>query len=332
MQETKHRATKHWAVAVACVAAAIASAGAEHAVAQAFPARTIRVVVPVVPGSFTDLAARALAAELTASLGQQVIAENRPGAGTTLGADLVAKAPPDGHTLLITENSLAISSALYAKLPYDPVKDFAPITIVAEAPYILWSRIDWEVKSIGELVAAAKARPGQVTFASGGQGTSSHLSAELFFEKAGIAVVHVPFKGIGGSMTEVMAGRVDFGGSSIASPIANIRAGKLRPLAVTGKARSPMLPDTPTFAEAGFADYDAPIWFGFLAPAGTPTPVVARWHDELARALAKPAIVDMFQKQGAQVLTIPSAEFGRRLAAEMQTWKGLVARRGVKVE
>ena len=300
--------------------------------AQAFPNRPIRVIVPVVPGSFTDLAARALAAELSSSLGQQVITENRPGAGTTLGADLVAKSAPDGHTLLITENSITISSALYAKLPYDPIKDFTPITVVAEAPYILWSRTEWEAKTLRELVAAAKAKPGQVTFASGGQGTSSHLSAELFFEKAGITVIHVPFKGIGGSMTEVMANRVDFGGSSIASPMGNIRAGKLRPLAVTGKSRSPMLPDTPTFTEAGFPDYDASIWFGFLAASGTPAPIIARLHDELAKILTKPAIIDIFQKQGAQVLTIPSAEFTRRLAAEIQTWKGLVARRGIKVE
>ncbi|MFN0300390.1 MAG: Bug family tripartite tricarboxylate transporter substrate binding protein [Burkholderiales bacterium] len=305
-------------------------AGALHA--QVFPNRPIRIIVPVVPGSFTDLAARALAAELSSSLGQQVITENRPGAGTTLGADLVAKSAPDGHTLLITENSITISSALYAKLPYDPIKDFTPITVVAEAPYILWSRTDWEAKTLRELVAAAKAKPGQVTFASGGQGTSSHLSAELFFEQAGITVIHVPFKGIGGSMTEVMANRVDFGGSSIASPIGNIRAGKLRPLAVTGKSRSPMLPDTPTFTEAGFPGYDASIWFGFLAASGTPAPIIAQLHDELARALIKPAIIDIFQKQGAQVLTIPSAEFARRLAAEIQTWKGLVARRGIKVE
>jgi tripartite-type tricarboxylate transporter receptor subunit TctC len=304
-----------------------------EALAQAsFPARAVRVIVPVVPGSFTDLAARALAADMSGPLGQQIVVENRPGAGTTLGADVVAKAAPDGHTLLITENSFTISSALYPKLPYDPIRDFAPITVVAEAPYILWSRPDLAAKTLRELVDAAHAKPNDLTFGSGGQGTSSHLSAELFFEKAKISVIHVPFKGVGASMTEVMAGRVDFGGSSIASPIAHIRTGRLRPLAVTGSERSPMLPEVPTFAEAGFPDYDAPIWFGFLAPAGTPPAVIARIHEELGRSVAKPAIRELFQKQGARAFTIPAAEFTRRLAAETQTWKDLVARRGIKVE
>lgn len=299
---------------------------------SAFPQKPVRIIVPVVPGSFTDLAARAIAAELANVFGQQVIAENRPGAGTILGADAVAKSPADGHTLLITENSITISAALYEKLPYDPVKDFIPITIVAEAPYILWSRVDLEAKTLRELVETARKKPGAFTFASGGQGTSSHLSAELFFEKAGISVVHVPFKGIGGSMTEVMAGRVDFGGSSVASPMGNIRAGKLRPLAVTGRARSPLLPETPTFAELGFTDYDAPIWFGFLAPTGTPAAVVARLHDELGKAASKPTIRAMFEKQGAHVMNVSGTEFARRMATEMQTWRELVQRRSIKVQ
>lgn len=297
-----------------------------------FPSHSIRIVVPVVPGSFTDLAARALAADMSGPLGQHVFVENRPGAGTTLGADVVAKSAPDGHTLLITENSFSISPALYPRLPYDPIKDFVPITIVAEAPYILWSRPDLPARTLKELVDLAHAKPNELTFGSGGQGTSSHLSAELFFEKAKVAVTHVPFKGVGASMTEVMAGRVDFGGSSIASPIGHIRTGRLRPLAVTGNERSPMLPEVPTFAEAGFPDYDTPIWFGFMAPAGTPLTVVARIHDELTKSLAKPAIRELFQKQGARVFTISSAEFSRRIAAETQTWKDLVARRGIKVE
>jgi tripartite-type tricarboxylate transporter receptor subunit TctC len=265
-------------------------------------------------------------------LGQQIVVENRPGAGTTIGADVVAKSAPDGHTLLITENSFTVSPALYPNLPYDTLRDFVPITLVAQAPYILWSRADLPAKNLKELVQTARAKPGFYTFGSGGQGTSSHLSAELFFEKAKIAVTHVPFKGVGASMTEVMAGRVDFGGSSVASPIAHIRAGRLRPLAVTGRERSPMLPDVPTFAEAGFPEYDAPIWFGFMAPAGTPAAAVSRIHEELDKAVAKPAIRELFEKQGAKAFTIPSAEFGRRLAAEMQTWKDLVARRGIKVE
>lgn len=300
--------------------------------AQTFPSKTVRIIVPVVPGSFTDLAARALANEISGPLGQQVIVENRPGAGTTIGTDVVAKSAPDGHMLLITENSFSISPALYPKLSYDPVKDFVHIMIVAEAPYIFWSRQDLPAKNMKELVEAARAKPGSLTFASGGQGTSSHLSGELFFERANIIVTHVPFKGVGASMIEVMAGRVDFGGSSIASPIVHIRAGRLRPLAVTGSERSPMLPDVPTFAEAGFPGYDSPIWFGFMAPAGTPPATVNRIHDELAKAVAKPAIGELFAKQGAKTQTVSGPEFTRRVEAETKTWKDLVARRGIKVE
>jgi len=300
--------------------------------AQGYPSKPVRVIVPVVPGSFTDLAARALASEMSAGFGQQVIVENRPGAGTTIGADAVAKSAPDGHTLLITENSFSISPALYPKLPYDPVKDFVHVMIVAEAPYIFWSRTDLPAKTMKELVAAARAKPGALTFASGGQGTSSHLSGELFFEKANLSVTHVPFKGVGASMTEVMAGRVDFGGSSIASPIAHIRAGRLRPLAVTGGERSPMLPDVPTFAEAGFPGYDAPIWFGYMAPAGTPAPVVARIQEELGKAVAKPAVRELFAKQGAKTQTVGGSAFTRRVEEETKTWRDLVARRGIKVE
>lgn len=315
---------------IAAAAVLLTSALPVHS--QSFPARQVRIIVPVVPGSFTDLAARALAGEMAGPLGETVIVENRPGAGTTLGADAVAKSTPDGHTLLITENSFTISPALYPKLPYDPVRDFAPITVVAEAPYILWSRPNLPARNLKELVDAAKAKPGYLTFGSGGQGTSSHLSAELFFEKAGISVTHVPFKGVGASMMEVMAERVDFGGSSVASPIGHIRNGKLRPLAVTGNQRSAMLPDVPTFAEAGFPGYDAPIWFGFLAPAGTPPGAVARIHKELGNALAKPGIQALFSKQGARAFTTTSADFGRRIAAETQTWKDLVARRGIRIE
>ena len=317
---------------LAAAAAALLAAFTPSHAQGTFPSKSVRLIVPVVPGSFTDVAARALAGELAANLGHPVVVENRPGAGTTLGTAAVAQAEPDGHTLLVTENSFTISPALYPKLPYDTASDFAPITLVAEAPYILWARTQLGVTTAKELVQMAKAKPGVLTFASGGQGTSSHLSAELFFEKTGMSVVHVPFKGVGASMTEVIANRVDFGGSSLASPMGHIRAGRLRPLAVTGEKRSPMLPDVPTFAEAGFSGYDAPIWFGVIAPARTPPAAMARLHEELTRAVAKPAFVELSQKQGARAFTIPSAEFARRLTEETRTWKDLVVRRGIKVE
>lgn len=297
-----------------------------------FPNRPLRIVVPVVPGAFTDTAARAIAVQFSGQLGQQVLVENRPGAGTTLGADAVAKSTPDGHTLLFTENGFTVLPALYPQLPFDPLRDFVHVTLVAQAPYLLWARPDLPQKSLREFVDAARVNPGKFTFGSGGQGTSSHLVAELFFDKAKISVLHVPFKGVGASMGEVMASRVDIGGSSIASPIGHIRSGRLRAVAVTGSERSPMLPDVPTFAEAGFTDFDAPIWFGFMVPAGTPSSVVTRIHEEVGKAVAKPVIVELFAKQGAKAFTIPSAQFTERIAAEMQTWKEFISRRGIKIQ
>lgn len=298
----------------------------------AWPSKQIRIVVPVLAGSFTDVAGRSIAAELSEQLGVQVIVENRAGAGTTLGAEQVARAAPDGHSLYISENSFAISPALYPKLPYDPLRDFAHLTVVAEAPYILWSRVDLPVKSPRELVALARAKPGNLTFGSAGQGTSSHLAAEVFFDLTGMQVLHVPFKGVVGSIAEVAAGRVDFGGSSIASPIGQIRAGKLKPIAVTGRERSPMLPDVPTFAESGFPEYDVSIWFGMSTTAGTPTPILARLHQEIAKAVAKPAVRDLFAKQGAVALTIPAVDFTRRIESELKLWRDVVTRAKIKLE
>lgn len=299
---------------------------------SSWPVKPLRFIVPVLPGSFTDIGARAIAAEMSEQLGQQVIVENRPGAGTTIGADHVAKAAPDGYTMLFTENSFTVSPSLYPKLPYDSVKDFAPVTIVAEAPTLMWSRVDLSAKNPQELVALAKSDPKLLTFGSGGQGTSSHLAGELFFDVAKIKVVHIPFKGVAASINEVMAGHVDFGTSSIASPMGQIKAGRLKAIGVTGQTRSALLPDVPTFAESGFPQYDAPIWFGVLVPAATPAPIVARLHQELARAINKPKIRDTFGAQGATVVDVSSQEFGRRIASEIAQWRDLINRNGIKIE
>lgn len=307
--------------------------GAPSALAQsAWPTKAIRIIAPTVSSSFTDLAARIIASELTQQLGQQVIVELRPGGGTTIGAALVAKSPADGYTLLITENSFTVTPATYPNLTYDPVKDFIHLTIVGVAPTILWARPDLPVKSLKELVALAHDRPGMLTFASGGHGTTSHLAAELFFDKTKMKVVHVPFKGVGASMMEVIAGRVDFGGSSIATPIPHIQAGRLRPLAMTGRARNPLLPDVPTFAEAGYPDYDAPIWWGVVMPAGTPEMIVTRLHKEIVSAVNKPRLKEFFASRGAPVQTNTPAEFTRIVESEIRMWKDLILRTGIKVE
>ncbi len=320
---------------ILCCLAALAGLHAAAVPAQpveSWPARTLRIIVPFQAGSFTDLAARKLAVELSSQLGKAVVVENKVGAGGTIGADSVAKSAPDGHVMLLTENSFTVAPALYSKLSYDARKDFIPLAIIAEAPTIMWGRPDLPVKSVRELVALAQSKPKSLNFASGGQGSSSHLAGELFFEKARIDVVPIPFQGVAGSIAEAMASRVDFGTSSVASPMAQIKAGRLLPIAVTGKARNPLLPEVPTFAESGYAEFDAPIWFGLLLPAGTPADIVSRLHAEVAKAAEKPDFKEIFAKQGAQAVTSSPQEFAQRISAEIQQWQGLVDRAGIKIE
>ncbi|MES2414795.1 MAG: tripartite tricarboxylate transporter substrate binding protein [Pseudomonadota bacterium] len=317
-----------WALALA---GAVASSGTAFAQAP-WPAKPLRIIVPFQAGSFTDTAARKLAEQLTEQLGQPVIVEGRSGAGGVIGVDAVAKSAADGYTLLLTENSFSVLPALYPKLPYRAQQDLIPLTLVAEAPTVLWARPDFPAANVRALVDMAKAKPGTLTFGSGGQGSSSHLAAALFFDKARISVVHIPFKGVAGSINEAMAGRIDFGTSSLASPMAQIKSGRLRALAVTGAQRSPLLPDVPTFAESGFTDFDAPIWFGVFLPAGTPPAIVTRLHAEVARAVEKPALRDLFMAQGAKPQTMSSQEFTARINNEIRQWTDLVVRTGIKIE
>ena len=298
-----------------------------------WPTKPLRIRVPVPPGSFTDIGARALAAEMSLQLGQQVIVENKAGAGTTIGAELVAKSAPDGYTLFFTENSFTISPALYPKLPYDSLKDFAPVTIVAEAPTILWARTDLPAKTVKQLVDLANATPKLLSYASGGQGTSSHLAGELFFDIAKIKVVHIPFKGVAASMNEVVAKNVDFGTSSVASPMALIKAGRLMAVAISGKERMSQLPDVPTFAESGYPQYEAQIWFGALVAHGTPSALVNRLRQELITALNKPKTREAFASQGATIMTdVTPQAFAARIELEVARWRDLISRKGITVQ
>lgn len=298
-----------------------------------WPTKPLRIIVPVPPGSFTDIAARALAGEMSLQLGQQVIVENKAGAGTTIGADLVAKSAPDGYTLFFTENSFTISPALYPKLPYDSLKDFSPVTIVAEAPTILWARTDLPAKTVKQLVELANSTPKLLSYASGGQGTSSHLAGELFFDVAKIKVVHIPFKGVAASMNEVVARNVDFGTSSVASPMGLIKAARLMPIAISGKERMAQLPDVPTFAESGYPQYEAQIWFGALVAHGTPTHLVNRLRQEFISALNKPKTREAFATQGATIMTdVTPQAFAARIEAEVARWRDLISRKGITVQ
>ena len=313
------------------IVAFLALAATVAAAQPSWPTRPMRVIVPVVPGSFTDVVGRALAGEITEASGQPAIVDNRPGAGTTIGAALVAKSAPDGHTLLMTENSFSIAPALYRRnLPFDPLRDFQPVTLVAEAPTLWFARNDFPARSPRDLVALARARAGEITFATGGNGTSSHLAAELFIDMNKLRMVHVPFKGVAASIGEIVAGRVDVGTSSIASAVNAVKAGRMRALAVTGRERNPLLPDVPTFAESGFPDYDMPIWFGLIGPSGIPASLLERMHAVIAQAAQRPRPRELFASQGASSPLTPPAAFARRVATEIALWREVVPRVGAE--
>jgi tripartite-type tricarboxylate transporter receptor subunit TctC len=300
--------------------------------AAAYPARAVHLIVPFAPGAFTDGSARLLAKELSEQTGQPFVVENKVGAAGAIGTESVAKAPADGYTLLITETSFAMTPALNPKLPYDPVRDLVPVSQYADATAVLMMRNGLGVSSVKELVDKARAAPGRLSYGSAGTGSSSHLPIEWFSSLADIRMLHVPFKGAAASIPELIAGRVDLVMSSVATGGPHIAAGKVGALAVTGKARSPALPNVPTFAEAGFPDYRMSYWFGLFAPSGTPREVVARLEREVARAMASPALRDAFARQGAVPVGSSSAEFTRFVGNEIALWKKVVVTANVKMD
>lgn len=305
---------------------------AHGAWAQSWPTKAVRIVVPFAPGALTDIAARAIGAELGEQLGHQFIVENKGGAGGTLGTADVAKSPADGSSFVFTDNSYMISAGLYSKLPYDPVKDLLPVTLAVEAAAIMIARHDLPAKNVSELVALAKAKPRTLTYGSGGQGSSAHLATELFLAQAGVEMVHVPFKGVAAAIADVVGGRIDVTISTVGAALGQVKSGKARALAVTGKERVPSLPDVPTFAESGYPDYDMVYRFGFLAPARTPPAIVNRMRDEVAKAAAKPRVRELLIPQGARPVASTPAEYGAIIEREMRTWKAVIERAGVKVE
>jgi tripartite-type tricarboxylate transporter receptor subunit TctC len=316
---------------LACIVA-VALAAAAPVSAQPWPSKPVRIVVPFVPGSFTDASARSYAQELTEQLGVSVVVENRGGAGGTIGADAVAKSAPDGYTLVLTDNSFVMAAALYPKLPYDPLKDFTQVAVVADSPSLLMVRQDLEAKNLKELQALAKAKPGALNFGSGGQGSSAHLATELFLDVAGVRMTHVPYKGVAAAIAELVAGRIDVSIASLASGVAQIKAGRIRGLAVSGTERHPLLPDVPTFAEQGFDRYDMSYWWGIAAPAGTPNEIVTRMNQELGKAAAKAKLKEAFAAQGARPLASTPQQATQRVEREIRVWKDIVSRAGVTVQ
>ncbi len=301
-----------------------------NAVAQTWPAKPLKAIVPFAAGSPTDIVPRLVFEQISTQIGQGIVVENRAGAGGTIGASVVAKAAPDGYTVLAPSSAHTIAPALYPNLGYDPARDFAAVAPLGNAPFVLVVTPDKGFKSVGDLVAAAKAKPGAFNFSSPGVGSASHLSAELFRLGAGVQAVHVPFKGGVEAMTEVIAGRMDFFFMALGAALPHIRDGKLSALAVNGPARSPALPDVPTLREAGFSKAENPTWFGLFLPAGTPQDVVDRLYRETAKALQQPKVRDKLTALGVDPMAMTSREFAAFVEMQIAADAALVKATGLR--
>jgi len=300
----------------------LAVASANVATAQNYPNRPVRLVVPFSPGGAADVPGRILTQKMTEALGHQVVVDNRPGAGSTIGAESVAKAPADGYSLLMISNTHFVSAALYKKLSYDSLGDFAPVTQVTSAPNVL----------VVHPSLLAKAKPGKIDYASSGNGSTQHLTGALFTKMAGIDMMHIPYRGSGPATADLLSGQVTVGFPGIAGMLPQIRAGKLRALAVTGNKRSPELPDTPTVAEAGIKGYDVTAWFGIAAPKGTPRDIVMKLHGELLRIVKTPDVQKQLLNAGQEVAWQETPEaFGEFLKTEAAKWARMVKDSGATV-
>jgi tripartite-type tricarboxylate transporter receptor subunit TctC len=300
--------------------------------AEAYPSKPLRFILPFPPGGGTDILGRLIAERLSASLGQPVVIDNRGGAGGNLGAAEAARAAPDGYTILLAATTLAISPSLYSKLGFDPQKDFAPISLVATVPNVMITNPSVPAQTLREFIALARSKPGAMNFGSGGTGTSNHLGGELFNIVAGVKLVHVPYKGVNLAMNDVLAGNVQLVLIGIPAAAQNIKAGKLRALAVLARERSAALPDVPTAAEAGLPDFDVTTWYGVLAPAGTPRAIVTRLNGELVRIMHSPDIKERLATMSTEPRTSTPEEFSAYIGQERARWAEVVHKTGIGAE
>lgn len=319
---------------LAALSAVLAAAlPAASALAQAYPNKPIRLVVPFAPGGNVDITARTIAPELSSLLGQQVVVDNKPGAGGTIGANEVAKAAPDGYTLLMGSNStISVAPALYPANPYHPVRDFAPISNLAQVPFVLVVNPGVAAANVRELTALARDKPGTLSMASAGTGSSNHLVGELFQAQTGVKLTHIPYKGSGQALNDLVAGQVNLLFDQLTSAGANIKAGKLRALAVSSGKRSATLPDVPTFAEAGVANFDFVNVTGLLAPAGTPPDIIARLHAAAVKALESAAVRDRFAVMGVTPVGDRPDQFAAFIRDDFARWSKVVKDGGIKPE
>jgi len=300
--------------------------------ADDFPSRPLRVIVPFSPGGAVDGPMRLIAQHLSQRLGQPVVVENKPGAGATIGTDVVAKAAPDGYTLLLASQTNAISATLYSNLPFDPIEDFTPVALIGREPGVVVVNPAVPVTSLQQLIAYVKERPGQIDYASSGNGSGQHLFAALLASRTGMKMNHVPYRGSGQATTDLLGGVVAMSIPGTAGMVGHIKAGKLRALAVTGAARSPQLPDVPTVMEAGVPDYEAYVWMGLLAPKGTPPAIVERLNREVLAVLVQEDVKKYMATAGIEIVGSTPAEFGTFFRHEKNLWAKVIRDTGAKIE
>ena len=312
--------------------ALLGSFGVSLAIAQDYPLRPIRVIVPFSAGGAVDGPMRVIAQELSKRFNQQVIVENKPGAGAMIGSEMVAKSSPDGYTLLLASQTNAISASLYAKLAFNPIEDFAPVSLLGREPGVLVVHPSLPVKTVEEFIVYAKERPGKIDYASSGNGSGQHLFAAMFASMAGIKLSHVPYRGSGQATTDLVGGQVKVSIPGIAGMMGHIKAGKLRPLAVTGTTRSPQLPDVPTLDESGLKGYSAYVWMGLLAPKGTPAPIIDKLYRELLVVLASPEVKTYFSGASIELVGSTPAEFDMYFREEKDRWAKIIKETGARVD
>lgn len=318
------------ALGLACLGLVLAQGCARAQ--EAWPVKPIRLILPFPPGGGTDILGRIISERLSASLGQPVVIENRGGAGGNLGAEIAAKSAPDGYTIVLVAPSLAISPSLYSRLNYDPVKDFAPVSLVATVPNVMITHPSVPARTLAEFIALAKTRPGGMNFGSGGNGTSNHLAGELFNIVAGVKLVHVPYKGVNLAMNDVLSGEVQLVVIGVPAASPHIKAGKLRALALIAPRRSPAIPEVPTVAEAGLPDFEVTTWYGVLAPAGTPRPVVTRLNAELVRIMHALELKERLAALATDPVTSTPEEFADYIKREIAKWGEVVRQAGLKAD